>query len=53
MLDQVLKIFRIVPDFDLDIMSQNKLLSSLTSKIIIEISKILDQENPDLVLSIH
>ena len=50
MLDQVLKIFRIVPDFDLDIMSQKQTLSSLTSKIIIEISKILDLENPDLVL---
>ncbi len=50
MLDQVLSFFEIVPDFDLDLMLPNQTLNSLSSKILIEIDKILVSEKPNLVL---
>lgn len=50
MLDQVLELFSIVPDYDLDIMSQDQKLEEITSKMIIRISAILAQEKPQLVL---
>lgn len=50
MLDQVLEMFSIVPDYDLDIMSQDQKLEEITSKMIIQITTILAQEKPQLVL---
>lgn len=50
MLDQVLKTFRIIPDFDLDIMKENQSLSEITSKVLLGIDNILKDEKPDLVL---
>lgn len=50
MLDQVLNFFTIKPDFDLNIMQENQQLNDITGKIIIEVSKIYDQINPDLIL---
>jgi len=50
MLDQVLDFFAIKPDFDLNIMQENQQLNDITGKIIIEVSKIYDQINPDLIL---
>ena len=50
MLDQVLDLFEIKPDYDLDVMAPNQTLESLTAKIIIDFSKVLEAENPDLVL---
>ena len=41
MLDQVLALFEIVPDYDLDLMAQNQTLESLTSKILTDISGLL------------
>jgi len=49
MLDQVLSLFDIVPDYDLDLMSPNQTLESLTSKILIELSDLFRQITPDLV----
>ncbi len=49
MLDQVLSFFGILPDYDLDLMSPNQTLDSLTSKILIGISGILNKVKPDLV----
>ena len=49
MLDQVLSFFGIVPDYDLDLMAPNQTLDSLTSKILIGISEILNKVKPDLV----
>ena len=40
MLDQVLSIFELVPDFDLDIMSLNQSLEELTARILIRISSL-------------
>jgi UDP-N-acetylglucosamine 2-epimerase (non-hydrolysing) len=49
MLDQVLNVFEIVPDFDLDIMSSNQTLESLTGKILTGISALCKKIKPDLV----
>lgn len=50
MLDDVLKLFKISPNFDLDIMRKNQNLADLTSKIIIKFDKILDNFSPDVTL---
>ena len=50
MLDQVLGIFNIVPDFDLDVMLPGQSLPDLTAIIISGMDKIYDDFNPDLVL---
>ena len=50
MLDQVLDLFEITPDYDLDVMVQGQTLESLTAKIITDFSKVLETEKPDLVL---
>lgn len=50
MLHQVLDIFKIVPDYDLDIMKKNQTLSEITSQCIIKLDKIIKDEKPDLVL---
>ena len=51
MLDQVLSIFDIVPDYDLDIMQANQGLMELTSRLLPALDKILDQASPDIVLA--
>ena len=50
MLDQVLDIFTIKADMDLDIMQKNQTLYSLTSRVMERVSRILEQVKPDLVL---
>lgn len=50
MLDQVLTFFRIQADFDLNIMTGNQQLNSITAKIISALDEIYQQFNPDLVL---
>lgn len=51
MLDQVLELFEIKPDFDLKVMTARQSLSTLTGKIINAVSDILEHEfNPDIVL---
>ena len=49
MLDQVLSVFDIMPDYDLDLMSKNQTLESLTGKILNGISDLLKDIQPDLV----
>jgi len=49
MLDQVLSLFDIVPDYDLNLMSPNQTLESLTSKILIDLSALFRDLKPDLV----
>lgn len=49
MLDQVLEFFRIVPEYDLDLMKTNQTLHALTSSIINSFSKILDDYKPEYV----
>lgn len=50
MLDQVLELFEIVPDFDLDIMRQNQTLSTVTAAILYGLEDVFSQYTPDLVL---
>ena len=50
LLDQVLAIFGIQPDLDLDIMRPNQDLSALTARLLPALDQALAQEAPDLVL---
>lgn len=50
MLDQVLRIFNIIPDYDLDIMQPSQDLFSVTAKILMGLKNILMKEQPDIVL---
>jgi UDP-N-acetylglucosamine 2-epimerase (non-hydrolysing) len=50
MLDQVLDVFKIKPDYDLDIMSPKQTLAGLTAKIITRIDEVLEKEKPDMIL---
>ena len=50
MLDQMLKIFQINPDYDLNIMEQGQSLSNITNNSLLGIEKILKKEKPSIVL---
>ena len=50
MLDQVLHIFGIKPDYDLDIMQQGQDLYDVTARVLTGMRGILKEENPDIVL---
>lgn len=50
MLDQMLDIFQIIPDYDLNIMEQNQSLSDITNSSLLGIEKILKKERPSIVL---
>ena len=50
MLDQVLHLFRIVPDYDLNIMAEGQTLFDITSRAMHGINEVFLQERPDLVL---
>lgn len=50
MLDQVLGVFSVVPDFDLNIMSSGQTLFDITCKVMLDIKETLEQCSPDIVL---
>ena len=50
MLDQVLDIFDISPDYDLDIMKPNQSLSQITSNVIVGLEDVMKEAKPDIVL---
>jgi UDP-N-acetylglucosamine 2-epimerase (non-hydrolysing) len=50
MLDQVLELFEIKPDYDLNIMKPGQTLSGITSEILTGIEPVLKEFAPDLVL---
>ena len=50
MLDQVLNLFDIKPDHDLDIMAQGQTLFDITCKAMQGLNTVLEQEKPDIVL---
>lgn len=50
MLDQVLEVFRIHPDYDLNIMQERQTLATITKNTIESLDKVLEAEKPDLVL---
>jgi len=49
MLDRVLYLFEIVPDYDLNIMTTNQDLYDITSKVLLGMRDILEKINPDVV----
>ncbi|MCF0134816.1 MAG: UDP-N-acetylglucosamine 2-epimerase (non-hydrolyzing) [Lachnospiraceae bacterium] len=50
MLDQVLSVFNVTPDYDLSVMKDKQTLFDVTSNIILNIKPILEKEQPDVVL---
>ncbi|MGE5401815.1 MAG: non-hydrolyzing UDP-N-acetylglucosamine 2-epimerase [Ignavibacteriales bacterium] len=50
MLDQVLQVFDIKPDYDLNIMQPKQTLASITKNTIEELDKVFEKEKPDMVL---
>lgn len=50
MLDQVLNLFEITPDYDLDLMTNNQGLADLTARVVVDLQNVLLEAKPDLVL---
>lgn len=50
MLDQVLKIFEITPDYDLNIMKQGQDLYDVTARVLVGMRDVLKEVKPDVVL---
>ena len=50
MLDQVLQIFEVKPDYDLNIMKQGQDLYDVTSRVLLGMRDVLDEAKPDVVL---
>ncbi len=50
MLDQVLEVFDVIPDYDLSIMKSNQTLFDITVQILVNMKNILGEEKPDIVL---
>ncbi|KGJ88815.1 non-hydrolyzing UDP-N-acetylglucosamine 2-epimerase [Colwellia psychrerythraea] len=50
MLDQVLELFEITPEYDLDLMKAGQTLPEITSRIILELTPVLKEFKPDVVL---
>ncbi len=50
MLDQVLEVFDIKPDYDLDIMQQGQTLSDITSRALLGLEKVIKEVQPNIVL---
>src|SRR5699024_3758924 len=50
MLDQVLQLFEMVPDYDLNLMRTGQSVDELISTLVAKTSQVIDIEKPDLVL---
>ena len=50
MLDQVLELFKIAPDFDLDLMKTGQTLNDVTAGILLRLKPVLNEFKPDVVL---
>ena len=50
MLDQVLEIFGITPDYDLDIMKERQTLVGITARVLERLDEVIKKEQPDIVL---
>jgi len=50
MLDQVLEIFKITPDYDLNIMRPQQTLSGITTRVLNQLDDVLTEAQPDIVL---
>lgn len=50
MLDQVLSLFELTPDYDLNIMRPNQTISMITANVLIGMEDVLKKERPDMIL---
>ncbi|OOM12007.1 non-hydrolyzing UDP-N-acetylglucosamine 2-epimerase [Clostridium saccharobutylicum] len=50
MLDQVLELFDITPDFDLNIMKTKQTLTGITNKVLEGLEEVFKEEKPDMIL---
>src|SRR5690242_7558993 len=50
LLDQVLEVFRIQPDYDLDVMKDRQTLNGLTIRVLQRLEPVLQEAKPDIVL---
>ena len=50
MLDQVLNIFKIKPEYDFNIMKKNQTLEGVTAKVLVNMTKVIKEVKPDIVL---
>ena len=50
MLDQVLDLFELTPDYDLNIMKPNQTISMITANVLTGLEPVLQKEKPDMVL---
>ena len=50
MLDSVLEVFEVKPDWDLDIMTPRQTLSTITSKCLTGMDEAIDTLKPDMIL---
>lgn len=50
MLDQVLNIFNIEPNYDLNIMKERQTLAQITSNVLVGLENVMKETNPDIVL---
>lgn len=50
MLDQVLELFEIEPDYDLNLMKQGQTLNDVTTRILLDLKPVLQEFEPDVVL---
>lgn len=50
MLDQVLEVFSVTPDYDLSVMKERQTLFDVTANILLKIREVLEAEKPDVVL---
>lgn len=50
MLDQVLEVFKIKPDYDLNIMKKGQTLSEITSRVLLGLEEIIKKEKPNIIL---
>jgi UDP-N-acetylglucosamine 2-epimerase len=50
LLDQVLSVFSIQPEMDLNLMSPNQSLSEISARVLVEVQKVLSQLKPDAIL---
>lgn len=51
MLDQVLSLFDISPDFDLNLMRANQSLAEITASVLLSLDEVFEREKPDWVLT--
>lgn len=50
MLDQVLEIFKIVPDYDLNIMHKEQTLTEITANVLTKLDQVIKTVKPDIIL---